>query len=373
MERFARRFARVAAGILLAACAGNAPEMAAFGPPDETSISFIVIGDTPYSVDDEAMLAQALPMVKAGAYPFVIHVGDYKGGGAACSADHDDRFAALIEALAPIPVFYTPGDNEWTDCDRKNDPATGRTWSELARLKAVRTRFFGEAPRVAKASEYERQAAQPENASWRHGGVRFATVHVVGTANGRIWALGDPLDAVAEATDARDAANLAWITHVLSLAKSQSAKALVIAMQADIAGENKASPACIGATDHGAKCDAYADLRKALQAAAMEFCGPMLVIHGDTAPFSLDRQFAGDEAPNLWRLNSAGDAGLGIAGEFYGTRDVTEVKYDPAAPTPFSARGLATGKLPKGAPTDAARADASCNAGRDPATASLRR
>lgn len=335
----------VVLALALSACA---TEYAATdgAPPPDGAVSFAVIGDTPYSAADEKMLAEAVQKIRDGAFPFVIHVGDYKGGGAACNIEHDDRFAALIASLAPLPVFYTPGDNEWTDCDRNDDPATGKPFSDLERLSLIRDRFFAEAPLTPKAYDYERQSGQPENASWRAEGVRFATLHVVGTANGRVWAEGDPLDAVKAAVEAREAANAEWLAHVRDRAIAERAQALVIAMQADPTDAG-AQRRCDGVSRAEALCDAFIDLRAAIRDAAISYGGPTLLIHGDTAPFTLNQDLAGSEAPNLWRLNAAGDAGVGVTGEFYGTRDVTAVAIDATSPTPFTARGLVSGKIPK--------------------------
>jgi hypothetical protein len=329
------------------ACAACATDQVATdnAPPPDGSLSFVVIGDTPYGAEDEEMLAAATARIRDGAYPFVIHIGDYKGGSAPCTTDLDDRFAALVESLKPAPVFYTPGDNEWTDCDRKDDPATRKPWSELGRLAQIRERFFADAPLMPKAFEHQRQQVQVENATWRHEGVRFATLHVVGTANGRAFAEGDPLDAVQAAVEAREAANAAWIAHVRDLAIGEEAHALVIAMQADPTDAGAPRP-CDGVADEEMLCDAFIDLRKAIRDAAIAFGKPTLVIHGDTAPFTLNQDFAGDEAPALWRLNAAGDAGTGITGQFYGTRDVTVVMVNAKSAKPFAARGLVTGKTP---------------------------
>lgn len=339
------RLASLLFAFALPACATE--QVATDGaPPPDGAVSFVVIGDTPYSSADEKMLVEAVRNIRDGGYPFVIHVGDYKGGNAACSVDHDDRFAALIASLDPVPVFYTPGDNEWTDCDRNDDPATGKPYSDLQRLKLIRERFFAEAPLTPKAFEYERQSGQPENASWRAEGVRFATLHVVGTANGRVWAEGDPLEDVRAAVEAREAANAEWLAHVRDLAVAEKAHALVIAMQADPTDAG-AKQRCEGVSASEVMCDAFIDLRAAMRDAALSFAGPMLVIHGDTAPFTLNQDLAGDEAPNLWRLNAAGDSGVGVTGQFYGTRDVTEVTIDAKSPNPFGARGLVSGKAPK--------------------------
>lgn len=324
-----------------AACAPEANE------PAETpagAVSFVVIGDTPYSSEDERMLAGALPLIKSGNYPFIIHLGDYKGGRSACTTDHDDRFAALIDALKPTPVFYTPGDNEWTDCDRHVDPATGRNYSDLARLATIRARFFSSAPPTPRDFLFARQPTQVENATWRYRRLRFATLHVVGTANGRDWVTGDPLDAARAAVDAREAANAVWLAHAFTLASNENADAVVIAMQADPTdvADDPQDLMCEGVADHDAKCDAFTELRAALRDAATRFGKPVLLIHGDTAPFTLDQTLAGEEAPNLWRLNAAGDTG-----EFYGTRDVTLVSIDTAGAEPFSASGLMSGKAAK--------------------------
>ena len=334
--------------LALAACATEYSATDGAPPPDG-AFSFVVIGDTPYSSEDEEMLNEALPLIKAGDYPFIIHVGDYKGGRAPCTIDQDDRFEALIEALDPTPVIYTPGDNEWADCDRNRDEATAKPFSDLSRLKLIRQRFFATPPLTRKSYEFERQAGQVENASWRHDGVRFATLHVVGTANGRDWVTGDAFEDASGAVEARDAANLEWLSHVAALAKTERARGLIIAMQgdpvADAADANGAK--CQGVSDHEETCDAFIDLRAEIRGAALAFGGPALLVHGDTAPFTLDQAFAGDEVPNFWRLNAAGDAGFGVTGEFYGTRDVTLVTIDPAAARPFSARGLVSGKPPK--------------------------
>lgn len=336
---------RGALAAALLAAAGCATEYSAVDsdPFPQGAFSFIVIGDTPYSSDDEEMLAAALPLIRNGAFPFVIHIGDTKGGRAPCTTDHDDRFARLLADLQPIPVIYTPGDNEWTDCDRNVEEATGKPYSDLARLQMIRTRFFADPPPTPKAFEFERQAAQVENASWRHHGVRFATLHVVGTANGRDFVTGDPLDEAKAAADARDAANSAWLAHALDLAVSEGAAALVIAMQGDPTDFDGPQP-CADVSSRDEACDAFKVLREDLRAAAIAFGRPLLVIHGDTAPFTLDQTFAGAEAPTLWRLNAAGDAGIGVTGVFYGTRDVTVVTIDPVVPATLTARGLVSGK-----------------------------
>lgn len=342
------------ASALIAACASD--EERAEGPATDPDLAFIVIGDTPYDDEDAVMLGRAVDAAKAAATPFVIHIGDYKGGRQVCTSDHDDRFATLIGALAPIPVFYTPGDNEWTDCDRFDDPATGERYSDLARLAIIRERFLAAPPEGSDAFAHERQSVEPANARWSHEGVRFATLFATGTNNARHWVVGDVLDAAIAAADARDRANAEWIAGTFELARHEEARAVVIAMQGDpneIEKRDLLKP-CDGraSVDASLACDGFVSLRTTLYAEAATFDGPVLVIHGDTAPFTLNQAIlpgSDGEAPaNIWRLNAAGDAGTNAIGQSYGVRDVTRVDVRFGEAAPFAAVGLTTGSSPGG-------------------------
>ncbi|MEX0644600.1 MAG: hypothetical protein WD076_04775, partial [Parvularculaceae bacterium] len=222
------RVSFIASLLALAACATGPATV------ESGAFSFPVIGDIPYGPEDDAVLqGEILPRVKDGPYPFVLHVGDYKSGGAPCTEEQDAAMTTLIGVISPRPVVYTPGDNEWTDCDRFADAATGKSMSELQRLDRLRALFFA-AP-VAARSELSlaRQGSLPENQTWRYRGVRFVTIHVVGTNNGRSFVTGDPLDVAAAAADARDKANAEWLNGAVRAAKLDNARAIVIAMQAD--------------------------------------------------------------------------------------------------------------------------------------------
>lgn len=329
---------------LMAACASS-PEQA---NEQGGSFTFPVIGDIPYSDSDRKVLHEEIvPAIKAGGYPFVIHIGDYKGGGAPCTPEEDEAQLALIKTLAPIPVFYTPGDNEWTDCDRHKDAATGRPASELARLARLETLFFA-GPVVAPEDIYVRSPPDaPGNATWDYKGVRFATVHVVGSGNGRRQVRGDDPAEAARLADKRELAARNWIALASYAAERENAAALVIAMHADMTdvAPEVFGIACDGASESAEQtCDPFIKLRAAVREAAERFAGPTLLIHGDTAPFTLRQSFAGDEANNLWILNAAGDHGVNPLDVPYGVQDATLVSVHPLAAAPFSAKGIATAR-----------------------------
>ena len=66
---------------------------------------------------------------------------------------------------------------------------------------------------------------------------------------------------------------------------------------------------------------------------------PVLLVHGDRSPYCWDRDFGGDVAPNLERLNVWGD------GRSPG--DVTLLTFSPGdGDTPFEARTLVEGEVP---------------------------
>ena len=334
---------------LSAACAQSSIDDTAPQTLPPQGLSFVVFGDTPYGDVDYPMLEKAVSATHSLDVPFVIHVGDYKGGGAPCTPDHDAFHLSLIASLQPMPVFYTPGDNEWTDCDRFKDKATGKRTSDLDRLEIVREMFFAEPVVVPVAFSYKRQPELVENASWVFDDVQFITLHVTGTNNGRDWVTGDPLERAQAAVDQRDGANRDWLAQTFDAAMAAGARAVVIAMQADMTDiEDKPDDVMCADVAPSDKhpCDGFTVLRAQIRDLAIEFGKPVLVIHGDTAPFTLNQEFSGEEAPNLWRLNAAGDAGIGRTGFPYGKRDVTLVTIDLEAEEVFSARGLLTGDIP---------------------------
>ncbi|MEM6414511.1 MAG: metallophosphoesterase [Pseudomonadota bacterium] len=318
-------------------------------PPNETRHPIVIIGDTPYSSQDEAMLAKALPIIADGSFPFVLHIGDYKAGKADCIDAHDEGFSNLVKSLQPKPVFYTPGDNEWTDCDRNTNPKTNKPYSDLSRLDRVLSLFAQGTPSGAEAFAHRRQDRQTENATWTHAGIRYLTIHVTGTNNGRDWVTGDPLEAALKAVEARDEANKDWLEDVFALAAREKANAIVLATHGDMTDVGK-KPVGIMCNDVALSdqhpCDAFVELRNIIRKLTIDFGKPVLLIHGDTEPFTLGQSFAGDEAPNLWRLNATGDAGRTPFGIPFGVRDITILEFQLDKEIPFRARGLLTGKKP---------------------------
>ena len=101
-------------------------------------------GDMPYAKANDAPAIPALiDSMNASDIAFSIYDGDIKDGSSECTDQIFADAAAMFNAMK-APVIYVPGDNEWTDCDRHKDAATGRPASELARLARLETLFFAE-------------------------------------------------------------------------------------------------------------------------------------------------------------------------------------------------------------------------------------
>lgn len=297
-----------------------------------------VIGDTPYGgaqVTDFPNLIDALNADQD--VRGVVHVGDIKNGSSACSDAYFDAFLAEVERLE-APLYYTPGDNEWTDCHR----AAAGKYDPLERLDALRETFFP-VPGLTLGAE-ERwtltQALDPrhstfrENLLWSDASVVFSTVHVVGSNNGFApWFGDDTTDALvddptrreAEAT-ARTAAAVQWIAHTFQLAQLKRAKAVAIFMQADMWDAYSVA--------NGLPLDGFEPIVEELAERARRFGKPVLVVQGDSHNFLVDHPLAEGSpvhgvttaAPNVTRLVVQGA----------NTSEWLKLSVNPSSPEVFS-------------------------------------
>ncbi|HSQ81875.1 MAG TPA: hypothetical protein VLU54_12215 [Casimicrobiaceae bacterium] len=94
----------------------------------------------------ESLLAAPLLIGSINADPklrLVMHVGDIHSGGMPCTDAGLDPLPATaapswnqgildLSAQFRDPLVYTPGDNEWTDCHKKKEGASGYPPNELA-------------------------------------------------------------------------------------------------------------------------------------------------------------------------------------------------------------------------------------------------
>ncbi len=290
---------------------------------------FVVIGDMPYTDTEYALLEHPdgaiASAIKALNPPVLIHLGDFKRGRLSCTDELYKDSYRQIAHLNPHKTVYTPGDNEWTDCDRFN---TSVRYDELERLNYLRLIFFHQ-------DQYQltknipgliRQEGLIENALWKIGPVVFATLHIPGTNNGRKEILRSNIEAALSEADYRDQSNEKWLQQLFTAA--ESAQAVVIAFQADMFDFDHDKPVC--SAENRTECDGYRMLRDLIKSTVTQFKKPVLVIHGDTQAYCLHQPYAG--IPNLWRLNAPGDIKY---------IDASQILFDPENKImPFTVTGL---------------------------------
>ncbi|MBI5259931.1 MAG: hypothetical protein HY855_25750 [Burkholderiales bacterium] len=296
---------------LLAACVGGS---AAQG------FEFIALGDMPYGA--EATTGPAwralIQRVNRQQPAFTLHVGDFKDGLSDCSDALYERLHGDFQRFEGALV-YTPGDNDWVDCQRTGaDP--------LERLQALRQRFFGNASSLGRRPiAVQRQAdLMPEhgrlreNLRWWHEGVLFTTFHTVGPYNN----IDFDNAALRQEHAQRESANAAWIQAAFTLAHAQRARALVFATQADMLERADAQGR------QRVRKGFEASIVRSLLPLAETSRLPVLLVHGDTHHRIFDQPFrnaAGQVIPRLWRLEVYGDPQM----------HALRVRVDPAAAQPF--------------------------------------
>lgn len=239
---------------------------------------FVAIGDIPYTLEDIQRFPQLIQAINQQNPSFVVHVGDIFTGATNCS-DENYRWMRRAFETFKAPLIYTPGDNEWTDCHRL---FSGR-YNPLERLHALRTLFYLTPPKLEKKLSLMRQNVAPgflpyvENARWEKNGVLFLTLHIVGSNNN--------LQGVNPAEyQARNQANLAWLTKGFQLAESKKSQGIVIFMHADPFVPIQAD-----------KKSGFADFLSRLAFLTQTFKKPVLLVHGDSHVFRIDKPFFNPE------------------------------------------------------------------------------
>jgi hypothetical protein len=282
-------------------------------------VSLAVIGDWPYN---DLLLANAPRLIDSvnadSTLRSVIHVGDIHSGSQPCTSagilppiatSNPGWNQAVFQAFQKLrpSVVYTPGDNEWTDCHKTKEGRSGDPMKELA---AVRGLFFSrpgvtlgleEAAVATQATAFDpahpEDAAFVENVMWQQGKVLFVTLNVPGSNNDSLpWTngLGSPAAQAAEIA-ARNAANQRWLDAAMASAQRRNAKAVVVAIQADMF-----DPAALVAGGDG--LDAYTPFVRHLADQVLAFGGPVLLLNGDSHLYETDKPLA-DPASATGRIH----------------------------------------------------------------------
>ncbi|HET6375790.1 MAG TPA: metallophosphoesterase, partial [Methylocella sp.] len=321
--------------LLMALLAAAASHSATAGESHgNEKLTIAVFGDWPYNqnlLNNAGLLTGSInsdPDVS-----LVIHVGDIHSGSMPCTS------AGILPPLTASnpgwnqavyfqfqqfkrPVVYTPGDNEWSDCHKTKELASGSPLKELA---SVRSLFFARPGKTlgledkdvlsqAKYfdSAYPSDAEYVENVMWEDGKTVFAIVNMPGSNNDTLpWTNGYENEALhAQEVANRTAAAIRWLKAAFGLAESRNSRAVVIALQADMWDPEALAPG-------GDGLSAYTPFVQQLAALSLRFGKPVLLLNGDSHKFGSDRPLADPNSstgvihhtpavPNLTRITVQG-------------------------------------------------------------------
>jgi hypothetical protein len=239
---------------------------------------------------------------------FSVHDGDIKSGSERCDNPIYTQMKAFFNSLE-APAIYTPGDNEWTDCDR---PAAG-AYNSRERLDFVRATFFSTPFSLGQHRLRLDVQAAPyvENRRWRIGGVTYVTLNVPSSCNNRCDVAPDEAE-----YQARNAADIEWLHQAFDRARHDHSAAVMVIFQAnpgwdqtDIKeGVPQREPRTLVETDGNP--DGFKDLLTALRDETIAFRRPVASVNGDTHYFRVDKPFLdsqGRRLENFTRVETFGD------------------------------------------------------------------
>lgn len=274
---------------------------------DDLPFHFMAIGDAPYRKDQLPRFKQMIRQMNDEHPTFSVHIGDTvhphdKAANRLVCSNEDYNTVFREFSAIKHPLFYTPGDNEWVDCD--TDPEFPYNPNE--RLTQIRSQFFPPTVfyPIPTSFQWKSQASQPafknyvENQRWHVGTITFATLHIVGTHNN----LQEGKDTLTE-FEARNAANIAWLAETFNEATVKKREGIVLffhanpMFEADSRNRFGFNPFIAELTRH-----------------AKAYTGKILLIHGDSHRFLVDYPLRDPETgyllPNVTRVVVFGDPDL---------------------------------------------------------------
>jgi hypothetical protein len=297
---------------------------------DRDTYSIGLWGDLPYSDAQVPGVWNLIDDMNAQRLAFSVHDGDLKAGNGTpgsqtptlCSNELYQQALDFFNALK-APAIFTPGDNDWTDCDR---PSNGG-YDSLERLRYERTVFFS-TPYSLGQRHLHQEVQYPEyveNRRWTYHGVTYMTLNVQGSCNNLCDTNPDPVEFAA-----RNEANIAWLHDGFAAATANHSAAVMIIAQAD-PGWDKSDgtraptrdPQTLAETD--TQPDGFQDYLLALRDEVIAFQRPVAYVHGDSHYFRVDRPFLdskGRRLENFTRVETFGD------NQGNGTNDVHWLRVD---------------------------------------------
>jgi hypothetical protein len=318
-------------------------------------------GDLPYNdVQATTGVPNLIADMNSQDLEFTVHDGDLKAGNGITGSTTPTTCANALyqqglDYLNQLkePAMFTPGDNDWTDCDRTSNGS----FNSLDRLDYERGLFFATDRSLGKKTMKQKVQTDPtclgyvsgpaagptvtkpaacvENRMWTVKKVTYVTVNVQGSCNNLCdtFPNGDEYAA-------RNAADIAWLQAAFAEAKDKDSAGVMVISQAD-PGFDKSDgtraplrdPKTLAETD-GAP-DGFQSFLVELRNQTIAFAKPVVYVHGDSHYFRVDKPLLaadGKRLENFTRVETFGDNAAN------GTNDVHWVKalVDPKSRDVFA-------------------------------------
>jgi hypothetical protein len=300
-------------------------------------------GDLPYSTTQATVgVPNLIADMNSQRLAFTAHDGDLKSGSSECTNAVYTQALSYFNSLR-APAAFTPGDNDWVDCDRTPG------YNSLKQLDLERHLFFSTPFTLGQHRLREEvQQAPPclsstgttpcvENRRWTLGGVTYATLNIQGSCNNLCDVDPDPAEYAA-----RNAADIAWMQQTFAEARARNSAAVMFVSQADpgfnddqVQGAPTRNPETLSEDDAQASTDGFHDFLSALRDEVIAFRKPVAYVHGDSHYFRIDKPFEnpqGQRLENFTRVETFGDH------QENGDNDVNwlKVTIDPSSREVFS-------------------------------------
>lgn len=260
--------------------------------------AFGLWGDMPYAKNNDSEKTQAvIDSINASDVAFSIFDGDFKDGSSPC---HDALYTQTLHVFNRMrqPLVYVPGDNEWTDCHRKNNGG----FDALERLTLIRRTFFAKAESLGQTKIPLLQQGKSgdkfsENTRFVHQGVVFVGLNVPGSNNNLVLSAKECMsksvrrqidcDVANDEYLERDKANIEWLKVSFAQAHAQSVSGVVVVIQGNPGFDLSETWPLDEST-----LPEYAGYRhwlSSLIALTEGFQGQVLLVHGDDHFFKVDK------------------------------------------------------------------------------------
>jgi len=298
-------------------------------------------GDLPYSAVQAAAVPNLIADMNSQRLAFTAHDGDLKSGGSECTDAVYTQAQAYFASLK-APAAFTPGDNDWVDCDR----IAG--YNSLVQLDKERALFFSTSSTLGQHQLKQKVQTDAlclgssgsmvpcvENRRWTLGGVTYATLNIQGSCNNLCDTFPDPAEYAA-----RNDADIVWLQQTFADAKARNSAAVMLISQADpgfdatdITRGPVRDPKTLAETD--GLPDGFQEFLLALRTEVVAFRKPVAYVHGDSHYFRVDKPFLnelGQRLENFTRVETFGDH------QENGTNDVNWLKVlvDPGSREVFA-------------------------------------